>query len=120
MRGIGWYLDLGIDIWIRKIVVWCGETTDSGDLVSRHLGGRHDLSDRDRLARGQRRADHGGLVRATRDRLGVLASLTLPGVSNDNPYSQTLFRKIKYRLKFQQIAFRYLASSSEWVAAFVA
>jgi putative transposase len=62
----------------------------------------------------------GGSVRATRDRLGVLASLTLPGVSCDNPYSEALFRTIKYRLNFQRIAFADLASNSGWMAAFVA
>jgi hypothetical protein len=32
----------------------------------------------------------------TLERLGVLASFSRPGVSNDNPYSEALFRTLKY------------------------
>jgi transposase InsO family protein len=34
---------------------------------------------------------------ATLQKLGVMASLSRPAVSNDNPYSESLFKTLKYR-----------------------
>ncbi len=69
-------------------------------------------------------ADHGGIEGATMlaslEHLGVLASFSRPGVSNDNSYSEALFRTVTYRPDFPRDAFEDLASAEARLAAFVA
>jgi transposase InsO family protein len=70
-------------------------------------------------------ADNGGpmkgaTMRATLERLGVLASCSRPGVRTDNPCSEARFRTITYRPDFPREPFVDVASASRWVAAFVA
>jgi len=48
-----------------------------------------------------------------------LASFSRPGVSNDNAYSEALFRTMKYRPAFSTHPFEDLAAAQAWVAAFV-
>ena len=51
--------------------------------------------------------------------LGVTASHSRPRVSNDNPYSEALFRTCKYRPDFPRKGFETLAQAREWVATFI-
>ena len=53
------------------------------------------------------------------EELGVLRSFSRPRVSNDNPYSESLFRTVKYRPDYPNRPFASKAEASEWVAAFV-
>ena len=53
---------------------------------------------------------------ATLERLGVLASFSRPSVSNDNAYSEALFRTMKYRPAFPSQPFVDLAAAHAWVA----
>lgn len=56
---------------------------------------------------------------ATLERLGVLASFSRPGVSNDNPFSESLFRTLKYRPEYPTRPFASLHAARSWVAGFV-
>jgi Integrase core domain len=49
----------------------------------------------------------------------VLRSFSRPCVSNDNPYSESLFRTVKYRPEYPNRPFACKAEACEWVAAFV-
>lgn len=124
MRGTFWYLYLIVDIWSRKIVGWRVETTES----SAHAATLFDATCAD-LTRDPAgivlHADNGGPMKgatmlATLERLGVLASFSRPGVSNDNPFSEAMFRTVKYRPDFPRDGFADLAAAVAWVAAFVA
>jgi len=69
-------------------------------------------------------ADNGGPMKgstmlATLQRLGIVASFSRPRVSDDNPYSEALFRTLKYRPEFPNKPFGSLAQARAWVAAFV-
>ena len=104
VRGIWLYLYLVIDVWSRKVVAWdVAEREDpaiEAGLVSR-------ACIRERISKGRRQplilhADNGNAMRAaTREsrleELGVLRSFSRPRMSNDNPYSESLFRRAKYR-----------------------
>ena len=46
----------------------------------------------------------GSTMLATLERLGIVASFSRPRVSDDNPYSQALFRTLKYRPRTVQVA----------------
>jgi len=69
-------------------------------------------------------ADNGGPMKgatmvATLERLGVLASFSRPGVSDDNPFSEALFRTLKYRPGYPTQPFADLVAARAWVEAFV-
>lgn len=55
----------------------------------------------------------------TLQRLGVVASFSRPSVSNDNPYSEALFKTCKYRPGFPEQPFQSLDHARTWVAGFV-
>jgi transposase InsO family protein len=126
VRGIWLYLYLVIDVWSRKVVVWdVAEREDSAiaaDLVSRACL-------RERISKGRRQplilhADNGNAMRAATlesrlEELGVLRSFSRPRVSNDNPYSESLFRTAKYRPDYPMRPFASVQEACQWVAAFV-
>jgi transposase InsO family protein len=69
-------------------------------------------------------SDNGGPMKgatmlATLQRLGVVPSFSRPGVSDDNPFSESLFRTMKYRPSFPTKPFASLADASRWVDGFV-
>ena len=93
-----------IDVWSRKILAWAvadrEEAQIAADLVSRACL-------RERISKGRLQplilhADNGNAMRAATlesrlEELDVLRSFSRPRVSNDNPYSESLFRTVKYR-----------------------
>ena len=69
-------------------------------------------------------ADNGGPMKgstmlATLQRLGVVPSFSRPGVSNDNPFSESLFRTLKYRPEYPSRPFASEYGAQRWVDAFV-
>ena len=51
--------------------------------------------------------------------LGVAPSFSRPSVSNDNPFSESLFRTLKYRPGFPDKCFASLMDARHWVGLFV-
>ena len=126
VRGVWLYLYLVIDVWSRKIVAW--DVADREDAqIAADLVGRACL--RERISKGRRQplilhADNGNAMRAATlearlEELGVLRSFSRPRVSNDNPYSESLFRTVKYRPDYPRRPFRSQAEACAWVVAFV-
>ena len=56
---------------------------------------------------------------ATMQRLGVAHSRSRPSVSNDNPYSESLFKTLKYRPQFPLKPFADLLQARRWVTELV-
>lgn len=54
----------------------------------------------------------------TLQKLGVTPSFSRPSVSNDNPYSEALFKTLKYRPSFPEKPFDSLEEARMWVAEF--
>ena len=120
------YLYLVVDVWSRKVVAWdVAEREDSqiaADLLSRPCL-------RERISKGRPQplilhADNGNAMRAATlesrlEELGVLRSFSRPRVSNDNPYSESLFRTVKYRPDYPRRPFTSVDEACAWVAAFV-
>lgn len=68
--------------------------------------------------------DNGGPMKgatmvSTLEHLGVIPSFSRPAVSNDNPYSESLFRTLKYRPEYPEKPFVDLAAARNWVQRFV-
>jgi transposase InsO family protein len=126
VRGVWLYLYLVIDVWSRKVVAW--EVADREDAqIAAELVSRACL--RERISKRRRQplilhADNGNAMRAATlesrlEELGVLRSFSRPRVSNDNPYSESLFRTVKYRPDYPRRPFRSKDEACLWVAAFV-
>ena len=56
---------------------------------------------------------------ATLEKLGVQSSFSRPRVSNDNPYSESLFKTMKYRPEYPSKGFASLEEAREWSEKFV-
>jgi putative transposase len=61
----------------------------------------------------------GATLKATIERLGVIPSYSRPHVSDDNPYSESLFRTLKYRPHYPRKPFESLEEARRWVEDFV-
>jgi transposase InsO family protein len=123
VRGIYYYLYLVIDVWSRKLVQWDVHETESADLAAALIAAacRDEGARRDQLTL---HADNGGPMKgatlvATLQVLGVIPSFSRPSVSDDNPFSESVFRTAKYRPEFPKGAFESLEAARAWVAWFV-
>jgi len=123
VRGRFFYLYLILDIWSRKIVgaqVYAQESTQHAaelfEATCQGLG----LDPQGLVLH----ADNGGPMKgstmlATLQRLGVVPSFSRPRVSDDNPYSESLFRTLKYRPEYPAQPFSSLEEAQAWVEGFV-
>jgi putative transposase len=69
-------------------------------------------------------SDNGGPMKgatmlATMQRLGVAPSFSRPSVSNDNPYSESLFRTVKSYPLFPSKPFESMDTATAWMDNFV-
>ncbi|NHZ44010.1 transposase family protein [Massilia sp. CCM 8693] len=62
---------------------------------------------------------NGATMLATLQALGVVPSFSRPSVSNDNPFSESLFKTLKYRPAYPRTAFANLLAARQWVGGFV-
>src|SRR5690606_22685923 len=88
----------------------------AADLV-REIGAAHPEHD---LRGWVLHADNGGPMKgstmvATIQKLGVIPSFSRPRVSDDNPYSEALFRTLKYRPAYPSGGFATLEEARAWV-----
>jgi len=61
----------------------------------------------------------GATLEVRLEELGVLRSFSRPRVSNDNPYSESLFRTVKYRPNYPNRPFRSKEEACQWVSSFI-
>ena len=61
----------------------------------------------------------GATLRAKLIDLEIAASFSRPRVSNDNPYSESLFKTVKYHYTYPENPFIDLNDAREWVEKFV-
>ena len=64
-------------------------------------------------------AMRGSTMISTLQWLGVIPSFSRPHVSDDNPYSEALFRTLKHTPAYPRLPFADLASANRWVTRFV-
>jgi len=121
--GQFFYLYMIMDVWSRKIVASTVFLKESNDYSAR-------LFLKACLMLGINpeglvlHSDNGGPMKgatmlATLQRLGVVPSFSRPQVSDDNPYSEALFRTMKYRPGYPSRPFSSLAAAQTWVDGFV-
>ena len=123
VRGQYYYLYLFVDVFSRKIVGAAVHAEESMEHSSRLL----ERICRDEGIEPQQvsvHADNGGAMKgatmlATMQRLGVMPSFSRPSVSNDNPYSEALFRTVKYCPLYPTKPFASLEAAHAWVTLFM-
>jgi putative transposase len=123
VRGVHFYLYLFVDLFSRKIVGWQVFDCESAELAAGLL---QDICARQRITAGQLvvHSDNGSPMKgetmlATMQRLGVAPSRSRPSVSNDNPYSEALFRSLKYRPDLPVKPFENLLHARHWTTSLV-
>lgn len=121
--GQFFYLYLFLDIFSRKIVGWQVYEEESSALAGDVL---RDLCHREGIQSDQLilHSDNGSPMKgatmlATLQQLGVMPSLSRPAVSNDNPYSESLFKTLKYRPKYPLKPFAGVSEARDWVTGLV-
>jgi putative transposase len=123
VKGIHYYLYLFIDIFSRKVVGWQIYENESSELASEVM---KDICARENIVPSQvvLHSDNGSPMKgatmlATLQQLGVVPSFSRPAVSNDNPYSESFFKTLKYRPSYPRQAFANLLEARVWVGGFV-
>ena len=124
VRGEFFYLYLILDVWSRKIVGASVHRREDGLLAAdlfRRVHTAENVEAHDMLCV---HADNGGpmkgaTLKATFDALGITPTYSRPKVSNDNPYSESIFRTVKYRPEFPAKPFESIAAAKRWVNTFV-
>lgn len=124
IRGQFYRLYMIEDIFSRKIVGWEVHAEESADHASALIG-KACLSEGIRRGQLVLHADNGSPMKgatmlATLQRLGVVPSFSRPSVSDDNPYSESLFRTLKYTPAYPRKPFNSIEAARRWVYEFVA
>ena len=123
VAGLFFYLYLIMDVFSRKVVGWEVHTEQTGEHASAlfrkaHL--REGVADGELVLHSDNGSPmKGATLLVTLQRLGVVPSFSRPSVSNDNPYSEALFKTCKYRPGFPDKPFASLGHARDWVAGFV-
>jgi len=122
IKGLFFYLYLVMDIYSRKVVGWQVYQEESSALAADLMT---DICVREGVERHQvtLHSDNGSPMKgatmlATLQQLGVTPSFSRPSVSNDNPYSESLFRTLKYRPEYPEKPFANLPAARAWVLGF--
>ena len=123
VKGLYFYLYLFMDVFSRKIVGWQTYDVESSELASEVM---RDICQREHIAPDQvvLHSDNGSPMKGatmlgTLQALGVMPSFSRPSVSNDNPFSESLFKTLKYRPEYPGTPFDSLLAARQWVDGFV-
>jgi putative transposase len=122
VAGMFFYLYLIVDIYSRKIVGWEVHDRESSEQASALIR-KAVLSEG---CIGQPLVLHadngspmkGATMKTTMEKLGITSSYSRPRVSNDNPFSEALFRTFKYRPNWPTKGFATKIDSQNWVKSF--
>ena len=123
IRGGFYYLYLVVDVWSRKVVGAAVHDRESSDLAAdliEEVCILHEVDPRGIVLH----SDNGGPMKgstmlAMLQQLGIVPSFSRPSVSDDNPFSESLFRTMKYSLEYPSKPFASLDHAQAWVARFV-
>jgi transposase InsO family protein len=122
VRGVFFYLYLIMDLYSRKIVGWevydreCAEHAAS---IFRKAHLRVGIPAGTLTLHSDNGSPmKGSTMLATLQRLGVVPSFSRPAVSNDNPYSESLFGTLKGDPTFPDQPFASLEDARRWVQGF--
>jgi transposase InsO family protein len=124
VKGLFYYLYFFMDIFSRKIVSHAVYEAENADYAEQLI--RKACQD-ENISRAQifLHADNGSPMKAstfvaTLRQLGITPTYSRPSVSNDNPYSEALFKTAKYSRWYPRKPFNTLEEANKWANHFVA
>ena len=123
VKGQFYYLYMHEDIYSRKLVGYevhereCGEK--AAELVQRCML-REQCFQKPLVLHSDNGAPmKAQTMKAKLEELKILPSYSRPRVSNDNPFSEAVFRTLKYRPNWPSAGFESLSAARDWVENFV-
>jgi len=123
VKGTYYYLYLIMDIYSRKVVAYEVHDRESAELAA-VLIEQAVIKEQCHLRPLVLHSDNGSPMKAQTMleklyQLGITPSRGRPRVSNDNPFSESLFRTLKYGPTWPNRGFKTLQASRVWVKGFV-
>jgi transposase InsO family protein len=122
VKGLFFYLYLIMDVYSRKIVGWEVFETESAEQAAGVFRKTHlregVCADALVLHSDNGSPMKGATMLSTLQRLSVIPSFSRPSVSDDNPFSEALFKTLKYHPGFPDQPFDSLQQARQWVAGF--
>jgi len=123
IRGKYFYLYLFLDVFSRKIVgfdVYESESAENAACVISKAYAAEKVRDGDVTLHSDNGSPmKGSMMLATLQMLGIVPSFSRPSVSNDNPYSESLFKTLKYCPQYPSKPFASVEEAQAWVSKFV-
>lgn len=122
IRGMYFYLYLFMDVWSRRIVGWTIASVEDAKIAAETVTRICKESGIDPKTLVLH-ADNGAAMRgqtmvAALQKLGIIPSFSRPHVSDDNAYSEALFRTLKYSPAYPRRPFSDLTSAQAWMTRF--
>lgn len=122
-KGLFYRLYMIIDLFSRKVVgweVWETEEAKYAESLVRKAVINEQIQGEPLVLH----SDNGSPMKAATflgllETLGIQSSFSRPRVSNDNPYSEAMFRTLKYRPDFPHKGFATLEEARQWSRKFV-
>ena len=122
IKGLFFYLYLFMDIYSRKIVGWEVFDEESAEYAATTLSKaylREKVSGKSIILHSDNGSPmKGATMLGTLQKLGVMPSLSRPSVSNDNAYSESLFKTLKYTPIYPEKPFSSIQEARQWVSEF--
>jgi len=123
IRGMFFYLYMIVDVFSRKIVGWevfdRESSSNAAGFIHKAVLAQGCILQPLVLHSDNGSPQKGSTLTAKLESLGIMASFSRPRVSNDNPYSEALFRTCKYRPNYPQSGFETIEDSRHWIGQFV-
>ncbi len=124
IKGSFYYLYMIMDIYSRKIIAWRVHETQEEHLAAALIEEACCLEGISPDAVVVLHSDNGSVMKGstvlvTMQRLGVVPSFSRPRVSDDNPYSESLFKTLKYVPYYPSEPFKSIESAMDWLNWFV-
>lgn len=123
IRGQFFYLYMVIDIYSRKIIHWKLHERESSGLAAKMIT---EAVEKEGVSRDELilHSDNGGPMKgatmiATLQSLGIMPSFSRPSISDDNPFSESLFKTLKYSPFYPIRPFKEVFECRQWVEYFV-
>jgi len=122
VRGRFYFLYMFMDIYSRKIVGHrvhdCESMENSARLITEICAQEGILRDQLTLHSDNGGSMKGATMLATLQKLGIVPSFSRPRVSDDNAYSESLFKTLKYCPQYPSKPFGSLEEANAWVGRF--
>ena len=123
IRGEFYRLYLILDVYSRAIMGWEIHAEESAEHASdlvRKACLKHGVHQSGLVLHSDNGSPmKGSTMLSTLQRLGIVPSFSRPSVSNDNAFSESFFRTLKYTPAYPSKPFESMGAARQWVQTFV-